>query len=287
MPPRRLRGPVAPRRSRRAAMERLIADRVVEAIAEHERNRPNPDDVEGSMNVQGCSHKTFMNGKPHSFNGTKGVVGLRCWIEKVEQVFQISKCAEQDKVIFAASTFEGHALTWWNGNMHTLGLANANNDIKAYNNRFHELALMCPELVPNEKKKIKRYIRGFPEGIKGTITSSRPTTLHDAINMAREIVEQAVQVRAARISEINKRKWEDQQGNNHHQQQNQRQEATKAYVAAPTKGRGYVGNLPWCNRCKAHHQPGPCPPRCSNCYKLDHEEEDCRIRILVARGNSM
>ncbi|GKB56689.1 hypothetical protein Tco_0912875 [Tanacetum coccineum] len=97
MPPRRLRGPVAPRRSRRAAMERLIADRVAKAIDEHERNRPNSDNAEGSTNVQGCSHKTFMNGKPHSFNGTKGVVGLRRWIEKVEQVFGISKCAEQDK----------------------------------------------------------------------------------------------------------------------------------------------------------------------------------------------
>ncbi|GKD77719.1 reverse transcriptase domain-containing protein, partial [Tanacetum coccineum] len=104
---------------------------------------------------------------------------------------------------------------------------------------------------------------------------------------ARELVEQAVQGRAARISESNKRKWEDQQGNNHHQHQNQRQEAAKAYVAAPTKGRGYAGNLPWCNRYKAHHQPGLCPPRCSNCHKLGHEEEDCRTRILVARGNSL
>ncbi|GKA77360.1 putative reverse transcriptase domain-containing protein [Tanacetum coccineum] len=98
-----------------------------------------------------------MNGKPHPFNRTEGVVGLRCWIEKVEQVFEICKCAEEDKVMFAASTFEGRALTWWNGNVHTLWLLNANrDDIKAYNNRFHELALMCPDLVPNEKKKIER-----------------------------------------------------------------------------------------------------------------------------------
>ncbi|GKD00463.1 reverse transcriptase domain-containing protein [Tanacetum coccineum] len=59
-------------------------------------------------------------------------------------------------------------------------------DIEAYNNRFHKLALMCPELVPIEKKKIERYTRGFPERIKGNITSSKPVTLHDAINMARD-----------------------------------------------------------------------------------------------------
>nr|GEU40351.1 hypothetical protein [Tanacetum cinerariifolium] len=225
-----------------------------------------------------------MNGKPHLFNGTEGVVGLRRWIEEVEQVFEICKCAEEDKVMFAASTFEGRALTWWNRNVHTLGLVNANHipwtefksmmtteycpateiqrmeqelwtltlkgdDIEAYNNRLHELALLCPDLVPNEKKKVKRYIRRFPERIKRNITSSKPTTLHEEINMARELAEQAVQ--------------------------------------APAEGRGYTGNLPWCNMCKAHHPPGPCPPRCSKCHKLGHDEEDCRTRIHVAKGNSL
>ncbi|GKG24300.1 hypothetical protein Tco_0392336, partial [Tanacetum coccineum] len=135
-------------------------------------------------------------------------------------------------------------------------------DIEAYNNRFHELALMCPELVPTKKKKIERYT---PERIKGNITSSKPVTLHDAINMARELVEQAVQGRATRIGDNNKRKWEDHQrntnnnnnnpnnnnnnnrNNNYHQQQNRRQETAKAYAAAPTENRGYARNLPKCN----------------------------------------
>ncbi|GKA69084.1 putative reverse transcriptase domain-containing protein, partial [Tanacetum coccineum] len=250
-----------------------------------------------------CSYKTFMNGKPHSFKGTEGVV-------------------DEMLVKFAVCTFESRALTWWNGNVQTLGLANANqipwsnvkammtteycpateiqrmeqelwtltlkgDDIEAYNNRFHELVLMCPELVSTEKKKIEKYIRGFPEGIKGNVTSSKPATLHDAINMARELIEQGVQAKALRIGDSNKRKWEDQQGNNHHQQQNQRQEAANVYVAAPTKGRGYTGNLPWCNRCKPHHQPSSCPPRCGKCHKLGHQEGECQTRIPVAGGNSL
>nr|GEX80399.1 hypothetical protein [Tanacetum cinerariifolium] len=79
------------------------------------------------------------------------VVGLRRWIEKVEKVFEICKCVEEDKVMFAASTFEGRALTWLNENVHTLRLVNAN----------------CISWL---------------------------TTLHDAINMARELVKQVVQV---------------------------------------------------------------------------------------------
>ncbi|GJU31244.1 putative reverse transcriptase domain-containing protein [Tanacetum coccineum] len=253
---------------------------------------------------------------------------LRRWIEKVEQVFEICKCVEEDKVMFAASTFEGCALTWWNGNVHTLGLFNANripwakfksmmtneycpatkiqwmeeelwtltlkgDDIEAFNNRFHELALMCPELVSNEKKKIERYIRGFPERIMGNITSSRPTTLHDAINMTRELVEQSVQGRATIISKSNKRKWEDHQrntnnnnpnnrnrnNNNPHQQQNRRQETARAYVAAPAKNRGYAGNLPKCNRCNSYHNR-QCPPKCWRCQRTGHQEKDCKARVL-------
>ncbi|GKA99961.1 hypothetical protein Tco_0827955 [Tanacetum coccineum] len=107
-----------------------------EAIAEYERNRTNPENAGGSgpanaggvvaPDVHGCSYKTFKNCQPHLFNGTEGVVGLTRWFEEMEQVFEISKCAEEDKVKFAICTFEGRALTWWNGNVHTLGLANAN-----------------------------------------------------------------------------------------------------------------------------------------------------------------
>ncbi|GJS23444.1 putative reverse transcriptase domain-containing protein [Tanacetum coccineum] len=124
-------------------------------------------------------------------------------------------------------------------------------DIEAYNNHFHELALMCPELVPTEKKKIERYVRGFPERIKGNITSSKPATLHDAINMAHELVEQAVQ---GRLPEL---------------------ETARAYAAAPTENRGYAGNLPNCNRCK-FHRSGRCPPKCQKCQRTGHLEKDCR-----------
>ncbi|GJR19417.1 putative reverse transcriptase domain-containing protein [Tanacetum coccineum] len=172
-------------------------------------------------------------------------------------------------------------------------------DIEAYSNRFHELVLMCPELVSTKSKKIEKYIRGFPERIKGNITSSKPATLHEAINMARELVEQSVQGRAARIGESNKRKWEDNQrnnnnnnhnnnnnrnrNNNHHQQQNRRPKTVRAYAAAPAGGKIYAGNLPKCNRCNLHHH-GPCPQKCQRCQRISHMEKDCRVRLQGA-GN--
>nr|GEV83936.1 hypothetical protein [Tanacetum cinerariifolium] len=263
---------------KRNDVKKMVKKRIAEAIEEYEKTRVNPGNASGSgvtntggsVNVQGCTHKTFMNGKPHPFNGTEGVVRLRRLIDKVEKVFEICKCAEEDKVMFVASTFKGRGFTWWNGNRmeeELWILTLKGDDIEAYNNRFHELAFMCLDLVSNEKKKIKRYMKGFPKRIKGNITSSRPTTLHEAINLARELVEQAVQGKAARENENNKRKWEEHQrndpnnnnnpnnrnrnrnNNNQHHQQNTRQETARAYAAAPAEGKAYAETLPKCKQC--------------------------------------
>nr|GEU50120.1 putative reverse transcriptase domain-containing protein [Tanacetum cinerariifolium] len=188
-----------PRKLKKKSVKRLVENRVAKAIEEYKKSRANLDSLGssggytrnagGTVNVQVCSHKTFMNGKPHSFNGIKGIVGLRRWIEKVEQVFEICKCVKEDEVMFAASTFEGRALTRWNGNLHTLGLVNANripwtefktmitteyypeteiqkmkqelwtlalkgDDIEAYSNRFHKLVLL-------KRRRLKSTFVGF------------------------------------------------------------------------------------------------------------------------------
>ncbi|GKC16617.1 putative reverse transcriptase domain-containing protein [Tanacetum coccineum] len=133
---------------------------VAKAIAKYERTKTNPENAGGSG--------------PTNAGGVVAPVGLSRWFKKMEQVFEINKRAKEDKVKFVACTFEGRALTWWNGD-----------DIEGYNNRFHELSLMCPDLVTPEKKNIKCYIRGLPERVKA---------------------------RATRIGESNKRKWKDKKG---------------------------------------------------------------------------
>nr|GEV74801.1 hypothetical protein [Tanacetum cinerariifolium] len=101
--------------------------------------------------------------------------------------------------------------------VHLMGLRTLivkGDDIEGYNNRFHELALMCPDLVTPKKKNIERYVRGILDRVKANVTSSKPVSLHDAINMARELIEQAIQAKATRMGESIKRKWEDYQRNN-------------------------------------------------------------------------
>ncbi|GKG38722.1 hypothetical protein Tco_0460434 [Tanacetum coccineum] len=84
-------------------------------------------------------------------------------------------------------------------------------NIAAHIERFNKLPLLCPDAVPNEKKKVELYIKGLPEIIKGETTSSRPTssrpaTLNEAVHMAHTLMEQKIQAKNERIAESNKRK---------------------------------------------------------------------------------
>ncbi|GKF11154.1 hypothetical protein Tco_0049080, partial [Tanacetum coccineum] len=68
-----------------------------------------------------CYYADFMKCQPLNFKGIEGVVGLTRWIEKIESVFNISGYAIENQVKFATCTLLGAALTWWNGQIRTLG----------------------------------------------------------------------------------------------------------------------------------------------------------------------
>nr|GEW42328.1 hypothetical protein [Tanacetum cinerariifolium] len=68
-----------------------------------------------------CTYTNFLKCRHMSFQGTKGVIGLTQWIEKMESVFQISNCTIACQVKFASCTLQGSALTWWNSHMRAVG----------------------------------------------------------------------------------------------------------------------------------------------------------------------
>nr|GEU47932.1 putative reverse transcriptase domain-containing protein [Tanacetum cinerariifolium] len=75
--------------------------------------------------------------------------------------------------------------------------------------------------------------------------------------MARDLMDQIVRAKVAKNAD-NKRKWEDNQRVNF----------------------GYVGTLPYCNKCKLHHN-GPCLIQCGNCKKISHQAKDCRTSTPI------
>nr|GEV21547.1 putative reverse transcriptase domain-containing protein [Tanacetum cinerariifolium] len=58
------------------------------------------------------------------------------------------------------------------------------NDLKTYVRRFQELAVLCPNMVPNNEKLMEVFIGGLPRSIEGNVTASKPQTLEEAINIA-------------------------------------------------------------------------------------------------------
>ncbi|GJT43443.1 reverse transcriptase domain-containing protein, partial [Tanacetum coccineum] len=214
-------------------LNQLIATRVAEALAAaavtqaastQEENNLGPN----SSQNKACNYKEFRAVMHENFRGTEGTVGLTRWFEKLESQFGISNVAEGDKVKFASSTLLDGALTWWNVYVRSVTLDTAHatplgnfkamfiqkycprNEIKrmenelwnlkvkgtnltAYNQRFQELILLCPEMVPNTDRLLERYIEGLPLNIKGNVTSSKPVDLHEAIAMAQGLMYQVVQ----------------------------------------------------------------------------------------------
>nr|GEX18340.1 reverse transcriptase domain-containing protein [Tanacetum cinerariifolium] len=194
-----------------------------------------------------CTYITFMKCEPYPFKGTEGVIGLCQWFEKLESVFRISDCKEKDKVKFATATLQGHALTWWNGRIDSMGIDAANGtpwtearkwmteefyprsvlqrmeqelynlklngtDNDGYTNRFHELALLCPRMVEPEQVKAEQYIHGLLKNIRGDVTSSRPAGIDKAVRSAYQLMGQIIQDRTDEVSEGEKRKGEGDHG---------------------------------------------------------------------------
>ncbi|GJR15709.1 reverse transcriptase domain-containing protein [Tanacetum coccineum] len=133
------------------------------------------------------------------------------------------------KVTFATGTLTNDALSWWNAYAQPNGIEQANritwtelkelltnkycprtevkkmedkfynlvvkgNDLKTYIRRFQELAVLCPNMVPNAEKLVEVFINGLPRSIEGNVTASKPQTLEEAINIAQRLMDQLIQV---------------------------------------------------------------------------------------------
>nr|GFD15691.1 reverse transcriptase domain-containing protein [Tanacetum cinerariifolium] len=84
----------------------------------HSSHAENPQNMH---TVRLCYYADFMKCHPLNFKGTEGSVGLTCWIEKMESVFNISGYAMENQVKFATYTLLDATLTWWNNHIRTLG----------------------------------------------------------------------------------------------------------------------------------------------------------------------
>ncbi|GJW75405.1 putative reverse transcriptase domain-containing protein [Tanacetum coccineum] len=265
-----------------------------------------------------CTFQDFLKCKPHNFSGTEGVVGLTRWFEKMETVFNISNCPPKYQVKYATCILQDSALTWWNSHKRTIGVEAAytmnwvelmklmtevycprneiqkmetelwnltvkGNDLTAYTQRFQELILLCTRMVPDEEDIVEKFIGGLPDNIQGNVIAANLARLQDAIRIANQLMDKKVQGYAARSAE-NKRRMESNLRDNRGQQppfkrQNTSgQNVARAYTAGNNERKGYAGPLPYCNKCRLHHE-GLCTMRRGNCKKVGYQTRDCRVAI--------
>ncbi|GJS44237.1 putative reverse transcriptase domain-containing protein [Tanacetum coccineum] len=236
-----------------------------------------------------CTYQDFVKCQPLNFKGTKGVVGLTRWFEKMGIVFHISNCPPRYHVKYATCTLLDGALTWWNSRKITVGVDDAyamtwkplmklmievycprnviqkmetelwnltmkSNDLTAYNQMFQELTLLCTKMVPEEEDKVEKYIRGLPDSIQGNVIAAEPVRLQDAIHIANNLMDQKLKGYAIKNDENKMR-------NN-------------------VERKGYAGVLPYCSKCIMHHK-GPCMAKCSNYKRVGHMTRDCRTAVAT------
>nr|GEV32631.1 reverse transcriptase domain-containing protein [Tanacetum cinerariifolium] len=202
------------------------------------------------------------------FHGTKGVVRLVCWFKKIENTFEISECVEGKKMMTDefCPTKEVQRLE---DELRYLKLKDMN--IAAYTERFNELALLCPDDVPNEKKKVELYIKGFFLRSLKKI-QAKNERIAEGIKRTRENNNQG------NNNNNNSHNQGNYQNNNHHNQNNnQRQSNARALTTAQNEGAIQTRIAPKCNRYGRCHFD-QCPPKCDNYRRMGHKAKDCQSK---------
>nr|GEU65038.1 putative reverse transcriptase domain-containing protein [Tanacetum cinerariifolium] len=177
------------------------------------------------------------------------------------------------------------------------------NDLKTYVRRFQELAVLCPNMVPNNEKLMEVFIGRLPRSIEGNVTALKPQTLEEAINIAQRLMDQVTKHNSIQGTNDHKQKFEDKRNissnnnyrnsyqnirnnctNDFRQQQNKRPETFRSYATTPTENHGYTGTRPLRQRCTLHHT-GPYTIRCQICNKIGHLTKNCRNKGPASGSN--
>ncbi|GKD72650.1 putative reverse transcriptase domain-containing protein, partial [Tanacetum coccineum] len=151
--------------------------------------------------AQECTYQDLVKCQLLNFKGTKGVVGLTCWFEKIKTVFHISNFPPRNQVKYASCTLLDGALTWWNSYKRTAGvdaayammwnaLMKLMTEVYCPRNEIQKMETELWNLTVKEEDKVEKYIGGLPDSIQRNVITAEPVRLQDAIYIANKLMEQ-------------------------------------------------------------------------------------------------
>ncbi|GKE73264.1 putative reverse transcriptase domain-containing protein, partial [Tanacetum coccineum] len=230
--------------------------------------------------VYECTYTYFLKCHPMNIKGTEGVVGLTQWAVRHDIAYAMPwktlKKMMTDKYC-SRSEIKKLETEMWN-------LKVKGTDVRSYNQRFQELALMCDRMFPDESYVVEKYVDGLPDIIHGSVKASKPKIMQEAIEFSTELMDKKILTITERQAE-NKRKFEDTSRNNQNQQQPfKRNNMARAYTAGPGEKKPYGGSKPLCPKYNYHHDK-QCALKCTNCERIGHSARDCKSRPSATNNN--
>jgi hypothetical protein len=155
-----------------------------------------------------------------------------------------------------------------------LTLEAGNMSHKEYTTKYNEMALLFPDLVKPEEKRIKRYVQGLPIDIRRGVMTTRMSTFRSVVALSGALYEQRDVVRSLE----QKKGWVDQRNNDakRFKHDSSGSSVKKArFESRDTKGGNQGGNN---FKKSGNNHSGNYPPgdtACFRCGKTGHLQHVC------------
>nr|GEU91801.1 hypothetical protein [Tanacetum cinerariifolium] len=265
-----------------ALLKALIDQGVVDALATRDADRSmNGDDNHNSRTgvrrqaplARECTYSDFMKYKPLYFKGTEGVVELTQWNVGHDVAYAMTWTNLKKKMTekyCPRGEIKKLEVDMWN-------LKFKGTDVVSYNQRFHELVLMCVRMFLEESYKIEKYFGGLLDMIHRSVMASKPKTMQDVIEFATKLMDKKISTLAERQAE-NKRKLDN--NNQAQQQPPKKQGVSIAYTIGPRERKEYAGTLS--SPATTNNQRNP---TCYKCGNQGHYRSDCSELKNQNHGN--
>ncbi|GKB16961.1 putative reverse transcriptase domain-containing protein [Tanacetum coccineum] len=243
----------------REVVNELVDHRVAEALEARDATRNLEPLVESGGNENGGGNGNGNNNGNGNGNGGGNGYNYRGFMPVARE------CTYQDFLKFQSLNFNGMkgvlGLTRWFEKMETVFYITIGFEV-AYAMKWTELMKLMTE---------------------GNMIAGEPTRLQDAIRVANNLMDQKLKGYARNAK--NKRRFNNNPRDNRSQQPAFKrqniggQNVARAYTVRSNERKGYVGSLPYYNKCRLHHE-GPCTVRCGNYKRFGHMTRDYMAAVV-------